>query len=97
MAALEAQWRAVAAERRNALAQADAAIAGLREKVAALRNDMSPVNVGDPNREQNRQAALAAAIAELEAAEAARAVAQTAVDNLEGDVRRAGGLPGWVR
>jgi hypothetical protein len=97
MAALEAQWRAVAAQRRNAVAQADATLAALRERVSALRNDMSPVNVADPNREQNRQAALAAAIADLEAAEAGRAAAQTAVDNLETDVRRAGGLPGWVR
>ena len=40
---------------------------------------------------------LARRPAELEAAEVARAAAQTAVDSLEDDVRRAGGLPGWVR
>ena len=97
MAALETQWRAAAAQRRAALAQADATVAALREKVNALRNDMAPVNVMDPNREQTRQAAIGAAVAELESAEATRAAAQKAVDDLESDVRRAGGLPGWVR
>jgi hypothetical protein len=96
-AALEARWRAIARERRETLAKAEALMAALQERIDALRNDLSPVNLGDPNREQNRQAAITRALAEMEAAQAARAAARQAVEDLEGDVRRAGGQPGWVR
>ena len=96
-AALEARWRAVAAQRRDAVASTEALVATLDAKVEALRNDRSPVNLADPNREQTRRAELAAAMAELDAARAALAAARSAVDALEDDVRRAGGLPGWVR
>jgi hypothetical protein len=96
-AALEARWRAVARERRETLARAEARVADLEARITALRNDLSPVGLGDPNREQTRQAAIGQAQSELEAARAALAVAQKAVDDLEDDARRAGALPGWVR
>lgn len=96
-AALEAQWRAVAQQRRDALAQAQARVSELEARITALRNDLSPVGLGDPNREQTRQAEIARAQGELEAARAALAAAQKSVDDLEDDARRAGALPGWVR
>lgn len=96
-AALETQWRGIARQRRETVATTEAQVAALDAKIAALRNDMSPVNLGDPNREQTRQAEITRAMAEVEAARATLAVARKAVDDLESDVVRAGGLPGWVR
>ena len=96
-AALEAQWRAIASQRRDAAAKAEALVSALDARLAALRSDLSPINLGDPNREQRRQAEIAGAMVELDAAQAALDLARTAVDDLEDDVRRAGGLPGWVR
>jgi hypothetical protein len=87
----------VARQRRDALAQAQVRVAELEARITALRNDLSPVGLGDPNREQTRQAAIGQAQRELEAAQAALAAAQKAVDDLEDDARRAGALPGWVR
>jgi hypothetical protein len=97
--ALEAQWRAIARTRRDALAKAEAEVEALQARVTALQNDMSP-NPGDlfdPNRQQKREAEIARVKAELDAARGARASAQQAVDDLERDVLRAGGTPGWVR
>lgn len=96
-AELELRWRAVARERREALARAEARIAELEARITALRNDLSPVGLGDPNRQQTRQAEIGQAQRELEAARAALATARQAVDDLEDDARRAGALPGWVR
>jgi predicted nucleic acid-binding Zn-ribbon protein len=87
----------VARERREALARAEARIAELEARITALRNDMSPVGLTDPNRLQTMQAEIATAQRELEAARAAAAAARQAVDDLEDDARRAGALPGWVR
>jgi len=96
-AALEARWRAVVRQRREVLAKAEARVAELEERITALRNDLSPVGLGDPNREQTRQGGIGQAQQELEAARAALATARKAVDDLEDDARRAGALPGWVR
>lgn len=88
----------MARQRREALAQAEARIVELEARIAALRNDMSPsVGLGDPNRQQTIAAQIGQAQRELEAARAALAAAQKAVDDLEDDARRAGALPGWVR
>ena len=88
----------MARQRREALARAEALVAELEARIAALRNDMSPsVGHGDPNRQQTMEAQIAKAHGELEAAQAALAAARKAVDDLEDDARRAGALPGWVR
>ena len=87
----------MARERRAALARAEAHVSELEARITALRNDLSPVGLGDPNRQQTRQAEIAQAQRELEAANAVLATARQAVDALEDDARRAGALPGWVR
>jgi hypothetical protein len=96
-AALEAQWRGIAKQRRDALAAAEERVASLQSQLQAAQNDMEPVNLGDPNREQNRQARIASTRTELEQAQAEAARARQAVDELEADAQRAGALPGWVR
>ena len=96
-AALEAQWRAIAVQRREALARAEALVVQLEARLNALRNDMSPVGLGDPNRQQTIQADTVQAQRDLDAARAAVATARAGVDSLEDDARRAGALPGWVR
>lgn len=72
-------------------------LAELEARITALRNDLSPVGLGDPNRQQTRQAEIAQAQRELDAVQASVATARQAVDDLEDDARRAGALPGWVR
>lgn len=69
----------------------------LEARITALRNDLSPVGLGDPNRQQTREAEIAQAQRELDAVQASVATARQAVDDLEDDARRAGALPGWVR
>ena len=96
-AALEAHWRGIAARRREAVVAAEKLVAELNARVAGLQNDMSPTNLGDPNREQTLRAQAADARARLAEAEAALAAARKAVDDLEDEARRAGALPGWVR
>lgn len=96
-AALEARWRAIGAARRDALARAEARVAELDARITALRNDLSPVGLGDPNRQQTMQAGIAEARRDLEAARAAALLARQGVDSLEADALRAGALPGWVR
>jgi DNA repair exonuclease SbcCD ATPase subunit len=87
----------VARDRREGLARAEARVSELEARITALRNDLSPVDLGNPNREQTRQAAIDQAQRELEAAQAALVAARKAVEDLEDDARRAGALPGWVR
>jgi len=96
-AALEAQWRGIARQRRDALAAAEALVVDLKARLDGARNDMTPTAVGAANREQSREAAIAALTEQLNAAEAAVPVARKAVDDLESDAVRAGALPGWVR
>ncbi len=96
-AQLEARWRGIAKQRRDALAAAETRVAELRQRLAGVTNDLSPTNLGDPNREQTLRAQAGEARAQLEAAEAELARAKKAVDDLEDDARRAGALPGWVR
>ena len=72
-------------------------LAELEARITALRNDLSPVGLGDPNRQQTREAEIGQAQRQLETARAALAAARKAVDDLEDDARRAGALPGWVR
>ena len=96
-AALEVLWRAVARERREALARAEAQVAELEARITDLRNDLRPTGLGDPNRQQTREAEIGQAQRQLETARVALAAARKAVDDLEDDARRAGALPGWVR
>ncbi len=51
----------------------------------------------DPNREQNRQAQLAQATADLERAKADVERAKQALTDLEEDARRKSIPPGWLR
>ena len=96
-AELEARWRRIAPERRDALARVEARVAELRTKIAGLQNDLGPTNLGDPYREQTLRAQAGEARTELERAEAELVRARAAVDALEDDARREGALPGWVR
>lgn len=95
--ALEARWREIAAQRREALVVAERRVAELESRVTGLRNDMSPVGLGDPNRQQTIEAQIGQAQNELVAARAAAVAARQNVDALEDDARKAGALPGWVR
>lgn len=96
-AADEARWRAMARERRDAVAAAEARVAALKARLVALRNDLGPTGTGDPFRQQTLQAETARATTELEAAQANLVRARQALADLEDDARRAGALPGWVR
>lgn len=96
-AALEAKWRALARMRRDGLARAEARVAQLEARITSLRNDLSPVGLGDPNRQQTMQAEVGQAQRDLDAARAGLVLARQGVDALEEDARRDGALPGWVR
>lgn len=93
----EAYWRARARDRRDAVSSAERQVAELEARVNALRNDLAPTNAMQANREQNRQAALGRAIADLEQAQASVIRARQALDDLEDEARRKGALPGWLR
>jgi hypothetical protein len=90
-------WRARAQERRTAISDAERTIVTIEERIAQLQNDLSPTNLADPNREQTRQAEIAKAREELEAARVALAEAQKALADLEEEARRLSIPPGWLR
>jgi hypothetical protein len=93
----EAYWRERATERRREVGRAEQRVPPLEQRVADLRNDRNPTNVMDPNREQNRQAQLAQAIADLERAKGDVERAKQALTDLEEDARRKSIPPGWLR
>lgn len=93
----ESYWRERATERRREVGRAEQRVPPLEQRIADLRNDRNPTNVMDPNREQNRQAQLAQAIADLERAKADVERAKQALTDLEEDARRKSIPPGWLR
>lgn len=95
--ASERYWRQRADRLREEIRGADQSVRQIEEKIAALRNDLAPTNLMDPNREQTRQAQIHAAIQELEAAKGRAADLRKALDDLEEEARRKGVPPGWLR
>lgn len=93
----EAYWRGRATRAREAVDEADGKVRDLEARIAALRNDMNPVNTQDPNRLQTRDRELQEAMDGLDAARRAADAARKAQADLEEEARRAGALPGWVR
>jgi len=93
----EILWRGRADNLRFTIAATEKNIAELEDKIAAIRNDRSPTNLMDPNREQTRQAEMAKAQAQLESAQSALAAARQAQSDLEEEARRKGIPPGWLR
>jgi hypothetical protein len=93
----ETYWRDRAARARNAVEEADAKVKDLEGRIAALRNDMNPVNTQDPNRLQSRDRELREAIDALDAARVSADAARKALADLEEEARRAGAMPGWLR
>lgn len=93
----ERYWRRLATQRKQAVTHAEARIRELESRIAALRNDMSPTNVQDPNRLQTQGRDLQQAQEELEAARRELEQARQALVDLEDEARRAGAMPGWVR
>ena len=84
-------------DRRRAVERAEQRVPPIEQRIADLRNDRNPTNLMDPNREQNRQAQLAQAIADLERAKADVERARQALTDLEEDARRKSIPPGWLR
>jgi DNA repair exonuclease SbcCD ATPase subunit len=93
----ERYWRSLAKRRRNAVEEAEQEVKQLESRIAALRNDMSPTNVQDPNRLQTQGRDLQKAQEDLEAARGNLEEARQSLANLEDEARRAGAMPGWVR
>jgi len=93
----EAYWRTRATQFREAAQEADNKVKELEARIAALRNDMSPTNVQDPNRLQSRDRELREAMDSLDATRRAAETARKALADLEEEARRAGVPPGWVR
>jgi hypothetical protein len=93
----EAYWRTRATQLREAAEEADNKVKELEARIAALRNDMSPTNVQDPNRLQSRDRDLREAMDSLDATRRAAGTARKALADLEEEARRAGVPPGWVR
>ena len=93
----ELYWRRRANEQRERIHSADENVRQLEEKVAALRNDLNPTNVMDPNREFTRQAQIRETLAEIEQAKQAAADARQGMDQLEEEARHKGIPPGWLR
>lgn len=96
-AALEAQWRARAAAKREAIVKADARIASLEARITALRNDVSVSGLTDPFRLQGIQSELNAALAELDQARASALAARKDLEALEDEARRSRIPAGWLR
>jgi hypothetical protein len=93
----EEYWRNRATQLREAAQEADNKVKELEARIAALRNDMSPTNVQDPNRLQSRDRELREAMDSLDATRSAAETARKTLADLEEEARRAGVPPGWVR
>jgi DNA repair exonuclease SbcCD ATPase subunit len=93
----EKYWRNIAKQRRAAVQEAEQEVKTLESRIAALRNDMSPTNVQDPNRLQTQGRDLQKAQEDLESARHELEQARQSLANLEDEARRAGAMPGWVR
>ena len=93
----EAGWRGRATALRDAIGDAEKSIPEIEDRIAGLRNDRSPTNLMDPNREQTRQAEIAKAQAQLEAVKAGLETSRQALAALEEEARRKGIPSGWLR
>ena len=93
----EAAWRGRASALRDAITAAEKSIPEIEDRIAGLRNDRNQGNVMDPNREQNRQAEITKAQAELESVRAGLERSRQALADLEEEARRNGIPPGWLR
>jgi hypothetical protein len=93
----EAAWRGRASALRDAITAAEKSIPQIEDRIAGLRNDRNQANVMDPNREQNRQAEITKAQAELESVRAGLERSRQALADLEEEARRNGIPPGWLR
>jgi len=93
----ERYWRRQAADRRDAVTEAEKKVRDLQARISALRTDISPSNLMDPNRLQSQDRDLRQAQDDLEAAQRELAAARQRLADLEDEARRAGALPGWVR
>jgi chromosome segregation ATPase len=93
----ESGWRGRAAALRDAISNAEKSIPEIEDRIAGLRNDRNPTNLMDPNREQNRQAEITKAQAELESVRAGLERSRQALADLEEEARRNGIPPGWLR
>ena len=93
----EGAWRARASALRDAITAAEKSIPEIEDRIAGLRNDRNQGNVMDPNREQNRQAEITKAQAELESVRAGLERSRQALADLEEEARRNSIPPGWLR
>jgi hypothetical protein len=91
------RWRRDAKARRDAITRAEAKVAAIQARLDAMRLDLNPTNVGDPNRLQTLEADKATAQAELDAAKDELAKARQAQEDLEEEARKSGVPPGWLR
>ena len=92
----EAGWRGRAKGLRDAVSGGEKTVMELEGRIAELRNDRSPTNLMDPNREQTRQAEITKAQAALESAKAALESSRRSLADLEEEARRKGIPPGWL-
>ena len=93
----EGYWRPRAEQAYQAIDAAERHVTELQAHIDNLRNDRGATDAMDPNREQNRQARIAQAQADLERANADVARAREALSSLEDDARRKFIPPGWLR
>jgi hypothetical protein len=92
----ESGWRGRAKGLRDAVSSGEKTVMDLEGRIAELRNDRSPTNLMDPNREQTRQAEITKAQAALESAKAALEISRQGLADLEEEARRKGIPPGWL-
>jgi hypothetical protein len=90
------RWRRDAKLRRNAIAGAEANVAGLQSRLDALMTDRDPTNVMDPNRLQTLEAEKVKVRAALDAAKDELAKARQALEDLQEAARKAGVPAGWL-
>ena len=90
-------WATRAREARENVAEAEAEVVALEQRIADLRNDRGAANAMDPFRLQTIQAEIQKATVALEAARGRVSARRTALDAILEDARRQGVPAGWVR
>jgi hypothetical protein len=90
-------WADRARAQRERIAAAQATLAEIEERIAALRNDREPTRVMEPFRLQAIEGEIRKATEELEAAKKELAEARAALEAVEQDARRRGVPAGWLR